>query len=525
MKSQVILISLPVLAVSCADRNASKSENRPNILIVIADDQSFPHAGAYGCEWTSTPAFDYVANNGILFNNCYTPNAKSAPSRACLLTGRYSWQLEEAANHIGFWPENKYQTFMEALADNGYETGFTGKGWAPGNPGEINGEPRRLTGTPYQELKSNPPTSCIGKTDYAGNFEDFMTKKDDDKPWIFWFGATEPHRAYEYSSGVLKGGLTPSSISKVPSYWPDNEIVRNDMLDYSFEISYFDSHLEKILALLEEKGELSNTVVIVTADNGMPFPHCKGMQYETSVHLPLAIMWPEGIKNPGRKSDELVSFIDIAPTILKLAGLSEQDTEMEPISGVDFTDILMDKNAHEREYLVLGQERHDYGRPANQGYPVRSLLKDGFLYIYNFKPWLWPAGDPETGYLNTDGSPTKTEILNMRREKTDTLLWNLSFGKRPQEELYDVNADPECVNNLAYEQKYMTLKSEMHKILFTELKKQNDPRISSDPDIFDRYPFYKKECTDYYERYTKGKIKKYQTNWVNKSDYETDYFE
>ena len=142
-------LSIPFLA-SCG---TAVHDGRPNILFFIMDDASFNHFSAAGCRWTDTPAFDRVADDGIFFSNCYTPNAKSAPSRAVLLTGRYSWQLEEAANHIGFWPVDKYPTFMEVLAAAGYHTGFTGKGWAPGDPGYKNGRPRRLTGEPYQDRK------------------------------------------------------------------------------------------------------------------------------------------------------------------------------------------------------------------------------------------------------------------------------------------------------------------------------------------------------------------------------------
>ena len=107
---------------------------RPNILFCIADDAAWLHFGAYGCGWVSTPIFDSVAARGILFENCYTPNAKSAPSRASLLTGRYSWQLGEAGNHICHFPED-IKVFTEALEEAGYDVAFTGKGWAPGNPG------------------------------------------------------------------------------------------------------------------------------------------------------------------------------------------------------------------------------------------------------------------------------------------------------------------------------------------------------------------------------------------------------
>ncbi|MGB0762268.1 MAG: sulfatase-like hydrolase/transferase, partial [Rubripirellula sp.] len=129
----------------------------PNILFAIADDLSFPHMGAYGTEWIQTPAFDRVAREGLLFNRCYTPNAKCAPSRACIVTGRNSWQLEEAANHWCYFPA-KYPSYIEILARHGYTTGMTGKGWAPGVALDKNGKRRQLTGKPYAKRKAKPPT-------------------------------------------------------------------------------------------------------------------------------------------------------------------------------------------------------------------------------------------------------------------------------------------------------------------------------------------------------------------------------
>lgn len=508
-------------ATGCSDARQEMAGSRPNILIAIADDQSFPHTGAYGCPWVETPAFDRVAAEGVLFSNCYTPNAKSAPSRACLLTGRNSWQLEEAANHIGFWPENKYPTFCEALAANGYYAAFTGKGWAPGNPGTVDGKPRRLTGEPYQKRKAAPPTPKISDTDYAANFRDFLASKPAGKPWVFWFGSREPHRPYEFRSGVAQGGKSTANIDAVPGFWPDCDSVRCDMLDYAYEIEHFDSHLGAMLAMLEEAGELDNTIVVVTADNGMPFPRCKGLEYEYSNHLPLAVMWKKGVRNAGRAAQQYVSFIDLAPTFLRLAGVDPADCGMAP-SGREITDLLADKPVHDRSHILLGQERHDYGRPRNQGYPIRSVLEDGWLYIRNFKPELWPAGDPETGYLNTDGSPTKTTILNARRSGQDSRLWELSFGKHPAEELYCIAEDRECLHDLAEDPAQAERKERMKQLLLQELRDQQDPRVCGNGDIFDQYPFFQQSSFYFYERYMDGEIKEYQTDWVNPSDYETN---
>lgn len=180
--------------------NAADKE-RPNILFCIMDDASYMHMSAYGCEWTNTPAFDRLAEEGILFQNAYTPNAKCAPSRSSILTGRNSWQLEEAANHVVKFP-TKFKTFPEVLRDNGYQAGKTGKGWGPGTAAHVDGSPRELIAKPYQseQLEKRPADGMSGE-DYAGNFDVFLKEIDVDEAWFFWYGAKEPHRRYEYGSG------------------------------------------------------------------------------------------------------------------------------------------------------------------------------------------------------------------------------------------------------------------------------------------------------------------------------------
>jgi len=214
----------------------------PNILFCIADDQSFPHAGAYGCPWVKTPSFDRVAKQGVLFTNAFTPNAKCAPSRSCILTGRTSWQLEAAANHVPFFPL-KFKTYAESLIENGYHVGYTAKGWAPGDPGMIDGKKRELLGPAYSTKKLIPPAKFISEIDYVANFETFLKDNPKGKPFCFWFGSTEPHRPYEFKVGVNKGGKSLSEVDKVFGFWPDNDTVRNDLLDYAFEIEYFDRNL------------------------------------------------------------------------------------------------------------------------------------------------------------------------------------------------------------------------------------------------------------------------------------------
>ena len=407
-----------------------ESQKPVNILFCIADDAG--HMSAYGTPWVNTPAFDRVAREGILFENAYTCNAKSAPSRAAFITGRNSWQLEEACNHWPTFP-SKFKSYPEALAENGYYVGCTGKGWGPGVANDAQGKKRDITGKPWNQKKLTPPTRKISNVDYAANFKDFMKARPKDRPFCFWYGSLEPHRDYEYASSI-RAGKQVSQIDSVPSYWPDNDVVRTDMLDYALEIEHFDTHLGRILKILEESGELDNTIVVVTSDHGMPFPRCKGQEYRNSNRIPMAVMWKNGIVKPGRQVEEYISVIDVAPTLLEVAGLSEKESGMQAITGRSFVDILKNKETDvDRDFVMIGKERHDVGRPDDQGYPIRGLIRGDYLYLKNFETERWPAGNPETGYMNVDASPTKTEILKARRNLKTAHYWQLSFGKREGE--------------------------------------------------------------------------------------------
>jgi arylsulfatase A-like enzyme len=476
--------------------------------------------GAYGCTWVQTPAFDRVAREGLLFNNAYTPNAKCAPSRACVLTGRNSWQLREAANHWCHFPAD-IKVYPETLAENGYFVGSTAKGWAPGIARDAAGKPRQLAGRPFNARKLEPPTKQISNIDYAGNFEGFLDARPKDQPFCFWYGSTEPHRGFEYGSGVSKGGKNPADVTGVPKAWPDNETIRTDMLDYAFELEHFDRHLGKMLDLLEQRGELDNTIVVVTADNGMAFPRAKGQAYELSNHLPLAIMWKAGIRNPGRAIEDYVSFIDLAPTFLEMAGVKWSDSGMQPATGRSLADIFNAPGGGQvnpqRDHVLIGKERHDIGRPGDVGYPIRGIVKNRLLYIHNFETGRWPAGNPETGYLNCDGGATKTAILEMRNTDQHH-FWQQAFGMRPQEELYDLRKDPDCVQNMAQSAEHAEVKKQLQEQLFAELRQQGDPRMLGQGEIFDKYPYADEKGAGFYERYMNGE--KMNAGWVNPGDFD-----
>ncbi|MCB9270336.1 MAG: sulfatase [Lewinellaceae bacterium] len=517
-----LALYLIILAWACAGPTIPIDHaSRPNILFAIADDASYPFMGAYGCAWVHTPAFDRVAREGLLFEHAYTPNAKCAPSRACILTGRNSWQLEEAANHVAYFPA-KFKTALEALREHGYHTGYTAKGWAPGDPGMSGGEKRELTGRNYSEIRTTPPTSGITSIDYAANFRAFLKDRESGQPFCFWYGSYEPHRGYEYGSGSRLGTTKPEEIDRVFDFWPDEDTIRQDLLDYAYELNYFDRHLERMLNLLDSLGELDNTLVIVTADNGMPFPRVKGQAYEPSNHLPLAMRWPQGIAQPGRKVDDFVSFIDFAPTFLEIAGIDTVSSGMANFSGRSLIPLFQHTTLATpfRDHILIGKERHDIGRPEDAGYPIRGIVTGHYLYLHNYHPERWPAGNPETGYLNCDGSPTKSRILNLHREHQQTVFWDMSFGLRPERELYDLRNDPDCMVNLALDPASAEILQALEDRLTRELKEEGDPRMAGKGDIFDGYPYAEDQRRHFYERFIQGALTPKDAGWVNPSDFE-----
>ena len=522
----LVLVLLPLSLFSCqGPEGAGSGAGRPNILFAIADDASWQHFGVYGCDWVKTPALDRIAREGVLFTRAYTPNAKCAPSRACILTGLNSWQLRAAANHVPFFPP-MFSSYVEVLADFGYRVGYTGKGWAPGVAIDKEGKFRELTGKLYGEHKLAPPTPFIVGNDYAANFRDFLEEKDDGEPFCFWYGGHEPHRFYEFGSGIKKGGKSVDEIDRVPDFWPDVDTVRQDLLDYAFEIEHFDAHLMQMLEMLEEAGELDNTIVVVTADNGMPFPRVKGQVYEYSNHMPLAIMWPEGIKNPGRVVDDFVSFIDFAPTFLEVAAVEPGKSGMQEMAGRSLTEIFYSEQdgqvTEERDFVLVGKERHDLGRPHDQGYPVRGIVKDDWLYLHNYHPDRWPAGNPETGYLNCDGGATKSYILNQRRIYGNWEFWELNFGKRVSEELYNIKEDPCCLNNLAEDPATASVLEELKSEMTRKLLAQDDPRIQGNGEVFMTYQ-YAQSNRGMYEKIMAGQ--EVNTGWVYDSDFEPEWVE
>ena len=311
------------------------------------------------------------------------------------------------------------------------------------------------------------------------------------QPFCFWLGTHEPHRAFEPGVGK-SSGKDPAKIV-VPPIFPDNDIVRSDILDYLVEVEHFDKMVERAMASLEKIGQLDNTIIVVTSDHGMPFPRAKASLYDDGSRVPLAIRWPRGIRNPGRTVEAFVNLSDLAPTFLGAAGLRTP----EMMTARSLADVFAANITTKRDEAFIAMERHDGCRKGGKGYPCRAIRTEEFMYIYNFEPSRWPSGSPDASvcaraipYGEIDSSPTKTFMMEHRNEHGVARLAGLAFGMRPAEELYDQKNDPHQLNNLAGKVDYLKQQAELRDRLFAVLMKTKDPRALGQAAPWDYYPYY-----------------------------------
>jgi uncharacterized sulfatase len=478
----VIVLCLCCFIPSCTDQ----AENPPNILLAISDDQSYFHAGPYGLAPVRTPVLDQLAEEGIMFTNAFSASPMCTVGRAALLTGRNPWQNGEAGQHWSHFPDG-LASYTDHLEEAGYMVGYTGKGWGPGN-WQITGYPRSPAGHVYNtERVKEKPASGMSDVDYSANFRSFLKQKPEDQPFCFWYGASEPHSPYEAGSG-LKAGYNPEKLKLPPNYVDTSMQVKNDVLDYFLEIEYFDTHLGRIIEILKETGEYENTIIVVTSDNGTPMPGAKANLYDLGTHVPLVILWP-GKTGKGLVVDDLVSQIDLAPTFLEAAGL----TASGDITGRSIMDLMLagksGKLDPSREYVLAAQEKSGHVRHDHLGYPMRSIRTDEYLYIRNFKPERWPASD----------------IGAEERAHKDP-----RYAKRPPEELYRVQTDFACMENLADQPDYEAVKKELRNKLEKELRMQSEPRMLGFGDMYESFPRY-------------GRFRDELEGFKNQGEYNPDY--
>jgi N-sulfoglucosamine sulfohydrolase len=446
------------LAGAAAAQKWTARTPRPNILLLLADNWAWPHAGCYGDPVVQTPVFDRLAKEGVVFTHSFAPNPSCSPSRSLLLTGQEAHRLGEAGSLYGPLSAD-VPTYTGLLEKNGYHVGFAGKGWGPGSP-EKSGWSHNPAGVEH------------------GDFDAFLKARRDGQPFCFWFGSHDPHVPWNRGQ-ERKSAMNPARV-RVPAHLPDRPAVRGDILNYYCEVRQFDFECGQMLAALAAHGELDNTLIVMTSDNGWQIPRGLANCYDLGVRTPLAVRHP-GLFKAGQVRDDYVSFGDLAPTFLEAAGL--------PVPARVTQKSLL--SSARRDHMFLERERHANVRKGDLSYPVRGIRTADYLYLRNYEPDRWPAGDPEFywavgPYGDVDDSPTKQMLMKERPQP----YFDLCLGQRPAEELYVLRNDPDQVNNVAGKPQFAKAKAELAARVEGWMKSTGDPRAANPhTDYWDRAPY------------------------------------
>lgn len=501
----------------------------PNVLFLFADDWG-RYASAYAMHepdnplqsLVRTPNIDRIAKKGVLFRNAFVSAPSCTPCRSALLSGQHFWRTGQGSILQGAKWDTSIPAFPILLHEAGYHIGESFKVWGPGSPNDAPFGAGQFayerSGRRWNDFSENV-TKMIEQgesfeqakqtllEEMALNFDQFLEARPYGKPFCYWFGPTNVHRQWVQGSGKNLWGFNPDDFKgKLPPYLPDVQIVRQDMADYFGEIAAYDAAVGILLDRLEASGLADSTMVIVSGDHGPPgFPHGKCNLYGFGTSVSLAISGP---KIPGdRIIDDLVSLTDLAPTILELAGLPIPSN----MTGKSLLPMLYSDRSGKldasRKAIFVGRERHvESARADWTPYPQRGIRTEDFLYIINFRPERWPLGDPyglddpqpptfkqiqnntRVTHPDEDAGPTKAWLVTHRDDPQWREFYERAYGKRPREELYDLNKDPHQMVNVASDQRYRQIRVELEDRLMQELIATGDPRVQEDGKFYETPP-------------------------------------
>jgi N-sulfoglucosamine sulfohydrolase len=505
--------------------------DRPHVVMCFADDWG-RYASVYRDlepgginDVVSTPHFDAIANQGVLFTNAFVSAPSCTPCRSSLMSGQHFWRCNRASILRGAIWDGSIPSYPLMLQEAGYRLGHTYKVWSPGEPANA---PHGGKETSFNSAgaKFNQFSSFVMKAkdreaakaklfdEVRRNVRSFLDadgdgKLDGDQPIAYFFGPTNCHRKWEAASGKELWGIDPDDLKgKLPSFLPDVPLVRQDVADYLGEVMAFDAAVGIIREELQRVGIEDNTLLAVSGDHGIPgVTRGKCNLYDLGTHVSLAIRWPKGIQASGRVVSDFVSLPDLAPTFLEAAGVSPSKNmtarSLIPVLASDKSGRVDPK----RDAVFTGRERHvDVARDDFLPYPQRAIRTDGHLLIVNFEPDRTPMGDGPfiagstqempafeklrentmVAYPDMDASPTKAWVVTHR--ESDPKSFEFAVGIRPKYEFYDVVADPHCMTNLADDPKHQVVRDQLLERLMYELENTGDPRVS-DNVIFESAPF------------------------------------
>ncbi len=445
------LIAFIALVVACSQQLLADS--RPNFVVCIADDISWDDFGCYGSQCARTPHIDQLASKGMRFTQAFLTASSCSPSRSSMITGRYPHNLGPAAEL--HQPIAANITWLPSvLRANGYYTAVVGKNHMTRESSTVGSETWDLI------------NAGITAENHGGESKwcDTIEKRPKDKPFFFWFAAYDAHRDWEADKEWDADKYGPMHKAKdivVPPFLADDQATRDDLVSYHNEVSRFDYYVGQVAKTLESEGVLDNTLLIVLADNGRPFPRAKTRLHDSGMKAVFVAHWPAGITKTSNTTSSLVSVIDMAPTFMELAGVKEPPASFQ---GVSFLPILRDSKAVTRKYAFSEHNWHDYEAHG------RSVRSDGWLYIRNSRPAL-----PWQGPADSVRSPSHAALLGLRdAKKLSEAQADVFLAPRPVEELYDTANDPNQLHNLASDAQHSDRKKRMAEILDQWIEETGD---------------------------------------------------
>ncbi len=403
-----------VIAVSCNSADTSRRVPSPNIIFIIGDDISPEDIGAYGNPLIKTPHINQLAAGGLKFNNMFVTASSCSPSRASILTGRYPHNTGAAELHTPL-PAH-LQFFPEQLKDAGYYTALLGK-WHEGPE----------TSRAYDTLIAGVEHNGSGGEEQWINI---LKNRPSDQPFFFWLSPFDAHRSWDADSFHITHD--PLTEVWVPETLVDDEATRKDLASYYNEIGRLDYHIGQLQNALKEEKIDKNTIIIFMADNARAFPNSKTRLHDRGTKTPFIVYWPDGIRQPATV-DALVSTIDIAPTLLHIAGISPSET----VQGISFDTLLHNPSAPFRNYVFAEHNWHDY-----EAYE-RSVRTKDYLYIYNGRPQLDNGGP-----IDANQSAAARSLKEARQTNRLTALQkDIFLEPRKKEEFFVIAEDRMQINN------------------------------------------------------------------------------
>ena len=432
---------IPILLFLSIGSTAYAQKEKLNIIVFIADDVSWDDLGCYGNTQVKTPNIDQLAKNGLKFNNFYLTASSCSPSRNSIITGRYPHNTGAAELHTT--PPLDMLSFPELLRNNNYYSVLAGKF-------HMGPYAKRGFDMMYEGHKDNGDG---GEESWVSALE----KRPKNQPFFMWFASYDAHR--EWGPNKFSGTHQPNQLEP-PFYLSDGDETKADLAKYYDEIKRFDFYIGEVVKELKAQKELDNTLIIIMSDNGRPFPHSKTRVNDRGMKTPFVMHWPKGIKNKGLSSNSLVSAVDIAPTLLTLAGINYPDQ----FQGHSFHKLLVNPDQTFRNYIFAEHNWHDY--EAHE----RMVRNKDYMYILNSRPM-----QPQNGPADAVGSPSFKELEMLRDQgKLSAIQADVFMVPRPHEELYDYSRDPLQLLNIASLPEYAETLKSMRKVLNQWMKETGD---------------------------------------------------